>query len=480
MIKRTCGCKNDNINTMRSILNNFRKAKIADDGAVINIGVVFHICFKDYIETTVDDDIQYSIDMLNKDFNKQCSNFDCGSDVYDDSALKQTYTEYVQLADVCNIHFYKHAIIYAPIATQTSSNISVLDRNIKYNSPPIYTDRFLNIWVVDLGGGLLGYAQFPWDNASDTDGVVIAKGTFGKNPSYNEFSLNKTMTHEVGHWLGLYHTFQETFAYDGGNIDYDDSEELQEMKGDCIIDTPPQGNPTYGNPFTTPKTWPSSKPIDESQSYRHMFMNFMDYSDDGALFMFTKDQKSKLRQMIHLYRPAILSNDPSTPETPPSVPIFTSAIYDFETNTSPQWGPIKFIGNIASSINAQITTNNYRSGTKCLRTRRSGKAELTIDLTGVTNAVLSFFVKAINYDTYVWIKPPGSTNWYQAKLERKTAYTQYTFSLPGPHDSIASTHYAIRFGCNNNSLNYSYFDDVIVTNVDASKIAASTKLTLLE
>ncbi len=77
-----------------------------------------------------------------------------------------------------------------------------------------------------------------------------------------EFSLNKTLTHEVGHWLGLYHTFQETFDYVGGNIDYADgnaAEEIEEKTGDCVTDTPPQAAPTYGNPLTTPNVWPSSK-----------------------------------------------------------------------------------------------------------------------------------------------------------------------------------------------------------------------------
>jgi len=105
-----------------------------------------------------------------------------------------------------------------------------LDSNIKKVSPPVEPNRYLNLWIADFNNGLLAYAQFPWDNAPSTDGVVIAKGTFGRKPIYNEYNLNKTMTYEVGHWLGLYYTFQETFAYDGGNIDYQDGTQLKKLK----------------------------------------------------------------------------------------------------------------------------------------------------------------------------------------------------------------------------------------------------------
>lgn len=320
MGKRSCGCKNDNISRKRSLLKKLQKSRVTDNGQTIHIGIVFHICFKNYNKVDIELDVQHTIDLLNKDFNKQGSNFDIGQDKYMDKSLQEIYNQYISLAGIGNIQFYLRDVIYKPIDSQSSENLSVLDKNIKQISPPIHPELYLNLWVVDFTGGLLGYAQFPWEDLPETDGVVIAKGTFGRNPSYSDFNLNKTATHEIGHWFGLYHTFQDTFQYEGGNIDYQNGtpeEEIQESKGDCVADTPPQGEPTYGNPFNNPNSWPESRPIDENKSHKHMFMNFMDYSDDIALFMFTQDQIIKVRQMIHIYRPNILTTEKNTQNTEP-------------------------------------------------------------------------------------------------------------------------------------------------------------------
>jgi hypothetical protein len=292
------------------IINEIKNYKFRDNGNIIFIGVIFHICYSVIDKNDIDKEIEYTIECINRDFNKKCNNFDCGKDVYKDESLNKTYQEYTKLADTCNIIFYHVDTKYAILLQQTSSNISILDKNIKEKSPPINPEKYLNIWVVDFNNGLLGYAQFPWDINPKTDGVVVAKGVFGRRPEYPEFNLNKTFTHEIGHWLGLYHVFQETFEYQGGLIE-EMSEE--EMKGDLVADTPPQGEPTYGNPFANPNYWPISKPLDEDKYYRHMFMNFMDYTDDIALFMFTHDQTIKIRQMIHLYRPMLLTNTIQNP-----------------------------------------------------------------------------------------------------------------------------------------------------------------------
>jgi len=169
-------------------------------------------------------------------------------------------------------------------------------------------------------------------------------------------------------------------------------------------------------------------------------MNYMDYSDDIALFIFTQDQKIKLRQMIHIYRPDILTNNPTTNPTPtpdptpePTPTTFTSAVYNFETTNPAGWiGSLQLLNNTSTSTNAQITSVNTHGGTKCLHTKKTGRGELIVNLTGVTNANLSLFIRAENYYTYVWVKPPGSTNWYSAKISSSYYYKQYTFSLPGP------------------------------------------------
>ena len=475
--RRVCGVRDDDIEVRKSLLAKLNSQKIEDDGQTINIGMVFHIMFQTNNTEQISNDVQYTVDMLNRDFNKTNGNFDQGANVYDDPTLKSIYDSYVGLAETCNMKFYHVQTIYKPLGVQSSSNISVLDSTVKGQSPAVESNRYLNVWVADFGGGLLGYAQFPWElqSAPSTDGVVIAKGTFGENPAYQNFNLNKTLTHEVGHWLGLYHTFQDTFNYSGGNIDYSESTSPEEFKGDCIIDTPPQKDPSYGNPFENPTSWPMSRPNDENQAYHHMFMDFMDYSDDIAMFMFTKDQASKIRQMIHLYRPDILNGNPEPqpepepepePQPEPEPDTFTTLTHSFEYGDDQGWASSWQLEGARSW--AEINYRHPHSGSYCLRTKRSGSATISADLSGVTSCVLSFWARSENENTYVWVKPPGSTDWYSARLPYSNRYENYYFQLPGPFDSVNGQNYELKFGTSGKSSTYSYFDDVSLVNSSAT------------
>ncbi|CEL60740.1 Extracellular metalloprotease 1 OS=Coccidioides posadasii (strain C735) GN=MEP1 PE=1 SV=1 [Rhizoctonia solani AG-1 IB] len=138
----------------------------------------------------------------------------------------------------------------------------------------IYTVGFLS----DEGEGTLGYATFPSqyaDNPQD-DGVVILFSTLpgGSTEKYNE---GKTLTHELGHWLGLYHTFQ------GGC----------EGPGDFVGDTPPEKIPGTGCAYGR-DTCPGGG--------KDPIHNFMDYSFDSCLNEFTSGQFKRIKQQIRLYR----------------------------------------------------------------------------------------------------------------------------------------------------------------------------------
>jgi len=476
---RNCASHNDSPQVMAQLLKVYREqsARVADDGATITVPINFHICFLGYNTTQVQADCQYTITELNKDFSKQASNFDNGKNVYTDPSLSATYTSYVEKAASVNIVFTLGTIVYNAVGNQSSSNISVLDTTVKGGSPAINPLSSLNIWVADLSSGLLGYAQFPWElnSAPSKDGVLIAKGTWGQNPSYTDYNLNKTLTHEIGHWFGLYHTFQSTFAYQGGNIDYVDGNDPQETKGDCVIDTPPQLNPTYGNPFSTPTTWPTSKPSDESQSYRAMFMDFMDYVDDIAMFMFTADQASKMRQMVRIYRSQILTGPPAPSPPPIPTPTPTPIPYNY-TNTfegTIQQRAWKLINNISQS--AQFSTANPYRGRFSLRTMTRGYSELTLDVTNKKSLVLSVWAFVGNSQTKVWVLPSGANRWLIASLPKKNSYTQYSFNLPTPY----GTGYKIRLGtASGTDRTYSYFDNVTVSGTSTGKVGKMIELTL--
>jgi PKD repeat protein len=146
-----------------------------------------------------------------------------------------------------------------------------------------------NIWCVNLGGGLLGYAQFPeapflpgiggGNGPAETDGVVILNTSFGSIASPGTavpYDLGRTLTHELGHWVGLRHIWG-----DGGcGVD------------DFCDDTPNAGGANFsGLPCTFPG--PNSC-TDAGTDLPDMFQNYMDYSDDACMNVFTQDQIDRI------------------------------------------------------------------------------------------------------------------------------------------------------------------------------------------
>jgi hypothetical protein len=141
---------------------------------------------------------------------------------------------------------------------------------------PRPTTKFLNLWVCNLGEGLLGYAQFPGGPAK-TDGVVILYTAFGTSgTAADPFNLGRTATHEVGHWLNLRHIWGDTSDCSGS---------------DQVTDTPRAQLPNYGKP-----TWPHITCNNGPNG--DMFMNYMDYVDDAAMFMFTQAQAARMNATL--------------------------------------------------------------------------------------------------------------------------------------------------------------------------------------
>lgn len=153
------------------------------------------------------------------------------------------------------------------------------------------TQRYLNIWVCNINQPIpvLGYAQFPFDFAisPNTDGVVIDYKYFGKEGNtVSPFNKGKTTTHEIGHWLNLFHIWGDD-DIENGICD------TSECSGtDHVDDTPNQGERNYG--------CPSFPKVDccTSSSSGVMFMNYMDYTDDACMNLFTNGQKERMRNLF--------------------------------------------------------------------------------------------------------------------------------------------------------------------------------------
>jgi hypothetical protein len=168
--------------------------------------------------------------------------------------------------------------------TQTTQNSFTFDDKVKKSSTggiaPFEPKTHLNLWVCALSGGLLGYAQFP-GGPQATDGVVINYHAFGTTGTAQApFDKGRTATHEIGHYFNLRHIWGDTEDCSGS---------------DMVADTPNCAGPNYGTP-----SWPQITCNNGPNG--DMFMNYMDYTDDAGMFMFTAQQVLRIRTALDTAR----------------------------------------------------------------------------------------------------------------------------------------------------------------------------------
>lgn len=297
---RTCGTveyskkqelKDPSIAAKRSAIENFTQNwennNQSKSAAVITIPVVVHVIYNNATQNISDAQVQSQIAVLNKDFRR------LNTDASNTPSAWQSIAADAGI-EFCLASFDPNGNATNGI-TRTSTNVTAFSDNgddMKFTSTGGRNawprDKYLNIWVCNMTGSTLGFTQLPGGPAN-TDGVVIGYRYFGTTGTVSSpFNKGRTATHEVGHWLNLYHVWGD----DGGSC----------AGSDLVSDTPNQDAENYGCP-----TFPLTDNCSAS-SPGVMFMNYMDYVDDGCMNMFTTGQKNRMLACLNGPRAAILNS----------------------------------------------------------------------------------------------------------------------------------------------------------------------------
>jgi hypothetical protein len=244
-------------------------------GEEITIPVVIHILYNNNTQNISEAQVLSQLAVLNNDYGKL------------NTDIAAIPTAFVNLAADVKIKFClartdpQGKSTNGIIRKYTRESVWLADDAVKFSrsggDDAWDASKYLNIWVCNLFGRNLGYSSVP-GSVAEKDGVVIQFDVFGTTGIVRKpFDKGRTTTHEIGHWLGLLHLWGDKLCGD-----------------DHIDDTPPQKSYNNGCP-SFPHT--SSCSINANGD---MFMNFMDFTDDACMHMFTEGQKNKMRSQFSI------------------------------------------------------------------------------------------------------------------------------------------------------------------------------------
>ncbi|WBM75189.1 M43 family zinc metalloprotease [Saprospira grandis] len=333
---------------MRSIeqhtQNFIRSGQANSSRSVITIPVVVHVVYNTTAQNISDAQILSQIQVLNEDFRRTNSDAD---------------NKWAQAADT-EIEFCLATVDPNGNATtgitRTYTSVSSFSTNdaMKYSSQggkdAWPTDQYLNMWVCNISGGILGYAQFPGSGDFATDGVVMGYKYFGTvGQATAPFDGGRTATHEVGHWLNLRHIWGD------GACGQDD----------FVGDTPESDAANYG-----------CDAGHRSCGSADMVENYMDYSDDACMNLFTAGQKARMQALFAPggFRESLLSSNGCGGSTGGGGSTFcTTAISSFPYTEGFESG----LGDFSQSSNDDINWTSNNGSTPSSSTGPSAASEAT-------------------------------------------------------------------------------------------------------
>jgi hypothetical protein len=239
---------------------------------LITIPVIVHILYHTSAQNVSDAQVQSQLDVLNADYQKR------------NADTSQIPSYYRSKAANCGFRFGLAMLDTSGQATTgivhkyTSAQSFTIDDGIKSSATggddAWDRDKYLNIWVGNLTGGILGYSSIV-GGPKATDGVVVLYTAFGTNgTAIAPFNRGRTATHEIGHWLNMIHTWGDDSCGD-----------------DEVSDTPPQQGPDYGDPDGAVISCGNAP-------NGNLYMDYMDFTDDIGMHLFTYGQRDRMRSLF--------------------------------------------------------------------------------------------------------------------------------------------------------------------------------------
>ena len=399
------------MNNIEAQTENFIKQQsVMRTSAVINIPVVVHVVYNTTSQNISDAQVKSQIDALNEDFRKLNA---------DRTNIPSAFSGLAADAEInfCLASKTPSGASTTGIVRKSTTITSFVDDKVKYSSSggddAWNTSQYLNLWVCNLGNGLLGYAQFPGGPAA-TDGVVILYRAFGRVGTLSApYNKGRTATHEVGHWLNLRHIWGDASC-----------------GSDLVSDTPTQQTSNYGCPTYPHRTCSNTTSGD-------MFMNYMDYTDDGCMYMFSTGQKTRMQALFASggSRASLLSSQgcgstTTTTTTTTSTTSNTLTVGNGTGTTTTPYGTYYMDAKTQYIITkAELVAAGYSSTNNIIKS-------LAFNVASASSQTMNGFSIKIKHTTSgsfsssSFLSNTGMTTVYSGNITASTGWKTHTFSTP--------------------------------------------------